>query len=148
MSLGFYASILPCDTTSYVHSDNIYGGPISLSDARLKTERTDVTGEQALSVLSNIQGCTYNREDLGQRRLGLIADEVETAIAGFAIDNVCSSKHATFNDVEDEYKTLDYSRLVSLLIPAVNSLAARVQELEMTTTKKLKKDGPGSKQPI
>ena len=66
---------------------------------------------------------------MGQRRLGLIADEVETAIAGLAIDNVCSSKHATFNGIEDQYKQLDYSRLVSLLIPAVNSLAAQVTTL-------------------
>ena len=85
---------------------------------------------------------------MGQRRLGLIADEVETAMAGLAVDNVCSSKYATFNGIEDQYKQLDYSRLVSLLIPAVNSLATRVQELEMTTTKKRKKDGSGSKQPI
>ena len=89
-----------------------------------------MSGEQALSVLGNIQGQTYWREDLGERRLGLTADEVETAIAGLSIDNVCSSKHATFNDVEDEYKTLDYSRLVSLLIPAVNALSAKVSELE------------------
>ena len=52
------------------------------------------------------------------------------------------------NDVGDEYKTPDYSRLVSISIHAVTSLAARVQELEMTTTKKRKKDGSGSKQPI
>ena len=85
---------------------------------------------------------------MGQRRLGLIADEVETAIAGLAIDNVCSSKHATFNGIEDQYKHLDYSRLVSLLIPAVNSLAARLQELEITTTKKRKEDGSGSKRSV
>ena len=30
----------------------------------------------------------------------------------------------------EEYKTLDASRLVSLLIPAVNALSARVSELE------------------
>ena len=110
----------------WVHSDNVYGDPGSLSDARLKTEVTSVSGAQALSVLSQIQGCTYVREDLDQRRLGLIADVVEEAIDQLAIDNVVGSK---WHQGED-YKTLDYARLVALLIPAVNTLSARVKDLE------------------
>ena len=104
----------------WVHSDNVYGGdPASLSDARLKTGITPVSGDQALSILSQIQGCTYEREDLDQRRLGLIAHRVEEACSELAMDNVVSSKW--HND--DQYKALDYSRLVSLLIPALNTLA-------------------------
>ena len=68
----------------------------------------------------------YEREDLDQRRLGLIADEVGQVIGELAIDNVVGSKW--HND--DEYKTLDYARLVALLIPAVNTLSARVKDLE------------------
>ena len=100
--------------------------PNSLSDARLKTEVTPVSGVQALDVLNQIQGCTYERADLDQRRLGLIADEVEEACTGLGIDNVTSTKRHK----NDQYKVLDYSRLVSLLIPAVNTLATRVQDLE------------------
>ena len=78
-------------------------------------------------MLSQIQGCTYNREDLNnERRLGLIADEVESAIQPLEIENVLNNKFYK----NEEYKTLDYSRLVSLLIPAVNALSARVSELE------------------
>ena len=83
-------------------------------------------GVQALDVLSQIQGCTYERADLDQRRLGLIAQEVEVACAGLGIDNVTSTKWHK----NDQYKVLDYSRLVSLLIPTVNTLATRVQDLE------------------
>ena len=129
MSCGFYSTILPSNETSYIHADNVYADYTSSSDARLKTDLTEVSGAQALNVLSNIQGQTYWREDLSQRRLGLIADSVQTAIAGLAIDNVVSSNHATFNDVEDEYKTLDYSRLVSLCIPATNTLNQQVTAL-------------------
>ena len=110
----------------WVHSDNVHGDPSSLSDARLKTEVTHVSGTQALDVLTQIQGCTYEREDLQQRRLGLIADEVEDAIQQLAIDNVVGSKWHN----GDEHKTLDYSRLVALLVPAVNTLSARLQEME------------------
>ena len=110
----------------FVHSDNIHGDPGSLSDARLKTEVTAIEGAQALDVLSQIQGCTYHREDLNQRRVGLIADEVEEAIEVFACDNVVSSKF--HND--DQYNTLDYSRLVAILIPAVTHLSKQVRDLE------------------
>ena len=51
---------------------------------------------------------------------------MEEAIQELAIDNVVSSKWY----LDDEYKTLDYSRRVTLLIPAVNSLRQRVKELE------------------
>ena len=111
----------------WVHIDNVYGGDIaSMSGARLKGGITPVNGAQALDVLSQIRGCTYEREDLQQRRLGLIADEVESAVHQLAIGNVVSSKW--HND--GQYKTLDYSRLVSLLIPAVTTLAKRVEDLE------------------
>ena len=90
------------------------------------TQRRSVSGAQALGVLSQIQACTYERPDLQQRRLGLIADEVEEAIDQLAIDNVVGSK---WHDGED-YKTLDYSRLVALLIPAVNQLSQQVKDLQ------------------
>ena len=61
MSLGFHASVLPCDHTSFVHSDNIYGNPSSLSDSRLKKEITPISGEQALTVLNNITAPTYKK---------------------------------------------------------------------------------------
>ena len=125
IAVGFQDHIL-AQNPNFVHSDNVIGDAASLSDARLKNEVTSVSGTQALSVLSQIQGCTYERADLDQRRLGLIADQVEESITELGIDNVIGSK---WHD-GDEYKTLDYSRLVALLIPAVNALSARVKDLE------------------
>ena len=125
IAVGFQDHIL-AQNPNFVHSDNVIGDAASLSDARLKNEVTSVSGTQALSVLSQIQGCTYERDDLDQRRLGLIADDVEESMVELAIDNVVGSKW--HND--DEHKTLDYARLVALLIPAVNALSARVKDLE------------------
>ena len=104
----------------------MYGNPSSLSDARLKRHLDPVSGDQALSILAQIQAYTYEREDLDQRRLGLIADMVEEACSQLAIGNVVSSKWHK----DGQYKTFDYSRLVSLLIPALNTLAKRVEYLE------------------
>ena len=66
--------------------------------------------------------------------MGLIVDEVEEACAGLGIDNVTSTKWHK----DDQYKVLDYIRLVSLLSPAVNRLAKRVEDLES------KLNGPSS----
>ena len=76
--------------------------------------------------MKQIKSYTYEREDIGERRMGCIADEVALAIEELAIDNVVSSKWHK----DDQYKTLDYSRLVSLLIPAINTLSKRVEDLE------------------
>ena len=95
------------------------GDPNSLSDGRLKSERTELSGQQAENILKQITAYTYEREDIGERRLGLIADEVQTAIEQLGIDNVVQSKWHK----DDQYKTLDYSRRVSLLIPAINTLS-------------------------
>ena len=94
MSLGFHASVLPCDATSFVHTDNLYGNVSSLSDARLKQNSLEVTPEQCLNTLRHIKPQTYDRNDLGERRLGLIADECEEAIekAGIEVDNVIGQR--------------------------------------------------------
>ena len=65
---------------SYIPSQNIIGDPSSLSDARLKTNLTEVTPEQCLNTLSQIKPTTYDRNDLGERRLGLLANEREEAL--------------------------------------------------------------------
>ena len=90
----------------------------------MKTEVPRVSGTQTLGVLGQIQACTDDRDD--QRRLGLIADEVEEAIEQLAIDNVTGSKWHK----GDQYKTLEYSRLVALLMPAVNRLSQQVEDLQ------------------
>ena len=91
-SVAFQIEVTAQETLGFIPSDCIIGDPASLSDARLKKEVTPISGDQALSVLNQIQGCTYNREDRNnERRLGLIADEVERAIQPLEIENVPSN---------------------------------------------------------
>ena len=134
MSLGFHDSVLPCDATSFVHSDNIYGNPSSLSGARLKTNLQEVSPEQCLNTLRLIKPQVYDRNDLNERRLGLVADECEEALeaAGIEVDNIIGQRHWQVDGETDVYKTLEYDRLVPILIGAVNTLSARVEQLEAT----------------
>ena len=133
----------------YTPSQNIIWDPSSLSDARLKTNLTEVTSEQCLNTLRNIKPQTYDRGDLGnERRLGLIADEIEEALekAGIEVDNVIGQRHWQVDGESDVYKTLQYERLVPLLIGAVNSLSARVQDLESAPKKK--RNGAAASKPV
>ena len=126
LSMSYQSEVLPQETLGFLHSDCITGDYRSLSDSRLKTERTELTGQQAQNILKQIKSYTYERDDIGERRLGCIADEVESSIEQLAIDNVVSTKWHK----DDQYKTLEYSRLVSLLIPVVNKLSQEVEDLE------------------
>ena len=83
--------------------------------------------EQALGVLGKIKACTYDKQDLQQRRLGLVADQVQDAIQQLGVDNVVSERW--HND--DNYKTLDYAKLISLLIPANNELHQQIKDLNI-----------------
>ena len=97
----------------------------------------EVTPEQCLNTLRPIKPQTYDRDDVGERRLGLVADQCEEALekAGIQVDNVLGQRHWQVDGKTDIYKTLQYDRLVPLLIGAVNTLSARVEQLE---TKKRK----------
>ena len=89
-----------------------------------------MSGELALSCLQKINAYTYTREDLdGQRRLGLMAQDVEDHIVDvLGVDNVVSSKWTNGS----QFKTLDYSRLTAVLIAGVNKLSKHVKDLEST----------------
>ena len=79
-------------------------------------------------MLSGISCQTYDAFD--ERRLGLIADEVQASVEELAIDNVVGSKTVSKGegDPPQEYLTLQYERLVPLLIASVNDLSRQVKE--------------------
>ena len=116
--------------SAFVHGDNVYTSVASTSDRRLKSELSEVSGTQALRVLSSISCQTYNA--CGERRLGLLADQVGQQLEELAIDNVIGSKVVSNGEGEppQEYLTLQYERLVPLLISSVNELSKLVKDLQ------------------
>ena len=103
----------------------------NLSDSRIKTEVQEVSGAQSLATLNKIPTVTYTRTDTSERRLGHIADVVEDAVEGLGVSNIAGETCYAPGDLPyGVYKTLDYARLVPLLVSSINSLAARVKELE------------------
>ena len=74
-------------TSSHVPSSD------ALSDGRIKTERKQVSGQEALDICSSINCYSYVRQDLNQRRMGCIADEVKAVMASELpeVENVTGS---------------------------------------------------------
>ena len=80
--------------------------------ASQKSNNTLVTGVQRLNTLSRIKPQTYGRDDLGERKLGLVAEECEDALrnAGAPPDNVAGERYRQANLTRDIYTTLQYNR--------------------------------------
>ena len=114
----------------------------SLSDGRIKTEREQVSGQQALDICSAINCYTYDRADLNQRRIGCIADEVKETMTSVLpqVQNLTGSTMASPGDMEyQEFLTLDYSRLTAPLCAAITELRKEVAELKQQLQPKRKK---------
>ena len=77
-------------------------------------------------MLGTIKAYTYDKEDLQQHRLGLIADQVQEAIQELGIDNVVSEKWHR----EDNYTMLDYGRHCVLCIATIQELHQQLKDLK------------------
>ena len=135
MGLGFTKEeVRPIAGMSQVHSDNVIGDPASLSDTRLKDNQEPVSLSTLVDIFDAVETKQYDlrggidmdgQQLPSERRVGFIADEVKAAIPT-EWTNVVGSKHSG----DQEYLTLDYSRLVTVLWGVVKQLSARVAVLE------------------
>ena len=97
----------------------------TISDKRLKDDVQTI--DNALDKVSNLRGVTYtwnNGNRKGQKDLGLIAQEVEQVLP-----ELVREKEMPMID-GGTYKTVDYEKLVGVLIEAVKELSDKVNELE------------------
>ena len=92
------------------------GNVTAYSDATLKKDVSTIN--DALGMVGKLRGVTYKWISNEQEDIGVIAQEVEEVIP------------EVIKETEDGIKTVDYARLVSVLINAVNELKAEVDELK------------------
>jgi hypothetical protein len=95
------------------------------SDERLKKRLGSITG--ALDKVCSLSGFYYEANETAQalgykaeREVGVSAQEVEAVLPELI-------KPAP---IDPQYKTLDYARLVPLLIEAIKELSAKVERLK------------------
>ena len=97
------------------------------SDIRLKTDVETI--ESASEKVSKLRGVEYTWSKgklAGQREIGLIAQEVEAVVP----EVVKEKELPLWDDSGESYKTVDYEKLVALLIESNKELQARVEQLE------------------
>ena len=131
-SSGANATVLTFSSTN--QNVTCAGSFSSNSDRVLKDNETPITVREAGLIIDTVEAKKYTRNDTGEDRHGFIAQDLEAACTGnFA--HIVGSTPATDDEGEEiegaaAIKTVDYSRLVSLLWTTVRELRSRVQEPE------------------
>ena len=101
----------------------------SVSDSRLKDNIKTI--DNALDKVEQLRGVEYDWNSgsrKGQHEIGVIAQEVEEVFPFLVREKVKST--GEFENNETAYKTVDYEKLVGVLIESVKELSAKVKTLE------------------
>ena len=110
----------------------INGEPATTSDARLKTERQyDV--EKYLGVFDRLKPCTFVYDGHKRRHLGLIAQEVQEALAAEGIpesDFAALCTEPPGEERPDGLYTLRYGEIQIMAIAKIQQMAKRIEVLE------------------
>tara|TARA_Y100001973_G_scaffold105597_1_gene179411 strand:+ start:19322 stop:23740 length:4419 start_codon:yes stop_codon:yes gene_type:complete len=113
-----YSSNQATNTSSSVTFGSVTssGNVTAYSDVKLKTDIHTI--DNALGIVGKLRGVNYKWLNNGQSDVGVIAQEVEAVVP------------EVVKETDDGIKTVDYGRLVCVLIESVKELTAKVKELE------------------
>ena len=95
------------------------GNVTAYSDRRLKTDISTIN--DALGIVGKLSSVSYKWLADGKPSIGVIAQEVEEVIPEVVHTNEHEGK---------EVKSVDYGKIVGVLINAINELKAEVDELK------------------
>ena len=115
-TISLYTGASTLNTTFAGANLTCSGDITSSSDARLK--ENVVTVDSALDKVSNLRGVYYNKIGETERKLGVIAQEVEAVIPEVVSSDI------------DGMKSVAYANMVGLLIEAIKELKAEINELK------------------
>ena len=101
------------------------GNVTAYSDARLKTDIHTIN--DALGICGKLRGVSYKWLENGKAGIGVIAQEVEEILPEVVLNNV-NTDPATGKTTE--VKSVDYGKIVGVLINAINELKEEVEELK------------------
>ena len=113
---------LKCDNSGNVTAT---GNVTAYSDARLKTNVNTIN--DALSIVGKLRGVSFDWIESGKRSIGVIAQEVEEVLPELVLTQEVSDEA---NPEKKEIKSVDYGKIVGVLINAINELKAEVDELK------------------
>jgi hypothetical protein len=99
------------------------GNVTAYSDARLKTDIHTIN--DALSICGKLRGVSYKWIKDGKASIGVIAQEVEEVLPELVL-----TQQVLDPTGEKEVKSVDYGKIVGVLINAINELKEEVEELK------------------
>ena len=111
------------DGDFHADGDVVAFSSTTASDSRLKTDISTIN--DALGTVGKLRGVSYKWLRDGKADIGVIAQEVEEVVP-----EVVKTKTTLGLDGEEEMKTVDYGKLVGVLINAINELKTEVEELK------------------
>ena len=111
---------LQCDNSGNVTAT---GNVTAYSDARLKTNVNTIN--DALSIVGKLRGVSFDWKESGKRSIGVIAQEVEKVLPELVL-----TQQVLDPTGESEIKSVDYGKIVGVLINAINELKEEVEELK------------------
>ena len=101
------------------------GNITAYSDRKLKTHINTIN--DALGICGKLRGVSYKWAKNGTDSIGVIAQEVEEVLPSIVVTN----KYVDPNTGDEtEIKSVDYGKIVSVLINAINELKAEVDTLK------------------
>ena len=111
---------LLCDNSGNVTAT---GNVTAYSDARLKTNVNTIN--DALGIVGKLRGVSFDWKESGERSIGVIAQEVEKVLPELVLTSQVLDPTG-----ESEVKSVDYGKIVGVLINAINELKEEVEELK------------------
>ena len=103
------------------------GNVTAYSDAKLKTNVNTIN--EALSIVGKLRGVSFDWKESGKHSIGVIAQEVEAVLPELVEtieENIGTKEEPEYREV----KTVDYGKMVGVLINAINELKEEVEELK------------------
>ena len=101
------------------------GNVTAYSDARLKTDISTIN--DALGIVGKLRGVSYKWIATDKPSIGVIAQEVEEVIPEVVLTNRDTNPST---GETTEIKSVDYGKIVGVLINAINELKAEVDALK------------------
>ena len=109
------------DGDFHADGDIVAYSSTTASDSRLKSDIHTIN--DALGIVGKLRGVSYKWLRDGKADIGVIAQEVEEVIP-----EIVKTKSSLGLDGPEEIKTVDYGKLVGVLINAINELKAELDE--------------------
>ena len=101
------------------------GNVTAYSDERLKTNVNTI--DNALDIVDQLRGVSFEWKKSGEHSIGVIAQEVEKVLPELVVTG--EAKNPETEEIE-EVKSVDYGKITGVLINAIKELRAEVAELK------------------